>query len=54
MKIASAAKGAGLGTWRATGFLGTSLALLTPSTLKVIPSEEVFRVNEIWSLTSGP
>jgi hypothetical protein len=54
VKIASAAKEAGLGTWRTTGFVATSLALLTPSTLKVIPNEEVFRVNEVWSLTSGP
>jgi WxL domain surface cell wall-binding len=54
VKIASAAKEAGLGTWSTTGFLATSLALVTPSTLKVIPNEEVFRVNEVWSLTSGP
>jgi hypothetical protein len=54
VKIASAAKEAGLGTWRTTGFVATSLALVTPSTLKVIPNEEVFRVNEVWSLTSGP
>lgn len=54
VKIASAAKEAGLGTWLTTGFGATSLALVTPSTLKVIPNEEVFRVNEVWSLTSGP
>ncbi len=54
VRIASAAKEAGLGTWRTTGFVATSLALVTPSTLKVVPNEEVFRVNEVWSLTSGP
>jgi hypothetical protein len=54
VKSASAAEGAGLGTWLTAGFSATSLALATPSTLKVIPNEEVFRVNEVWSLTSGP
>ena len=54
VKIASAAKEAGLGTWLATGYSATSLAVATPSTLKVIPNEEVFRVDELWSLTSGP
>jgi hypothetical protein len=38
----SAGQEAGLGTSRTTGFVATSLALVTPSTLKVIPDEEVF------------
>jgi hypothetical protein len=54
VKIASAAKEAGLGTWLTTGFSATSLALTTPASLQLLPSEEVYRVNEIWSLTSGP
>ena len=54
VKIASAAKEAGLGTWLATGFSATSLLLTTPTTLQALPSGEVYRVNEIWSLTSGP
>ncbi len=52
--VASAAREAGLGTWIATGFAPTSLALTTPSTLKPLPAGEVFRVDAVWSLTSGP
>jgi hypothetical protein len=54
VKIASAASGAGMGTWLASGFSPTSLALSTPSTLKVLPSEEVYRVNLLWTLSTGP
>jgi putative surface cell wall-binding protein len=54
VKIASAASGAGMGTWQASAFSGTSLALSTPSTLKVLPSEEVYRVNLLWTLSTGP
>jgi hypothetical protein len=54
VKIASAAVGAGLGTWLASGFTSTSLALATPTTLKVLPSEEVYRVNLLWTLGTGP
>jgi hypothetical protein len=54
VKIASAASGAGMGTWLASGFPGTSLALSTPSTLKVLPTEEVYRVNLLWTLSTGP
>src|ERR1022692_1648022 len=50
VKIASAALSAGMGTWLTTGFSGTSLALSTPSTLKVLPNEEVYRVNLLWTL----
>jgi len=54
VKIASAALGAGMGTWLSTGFSASSLALATPSTLKVLPSEEVYRVNLLWTLGTGP
>ena len=54
VKIASAAVNAGMGTWLTTGFGATSLALSTPSTLKVLPSEEVYRVNLLWTLSTGP
>jgi WxL domain surface cell wall-binding len=54
VKIASAAGSAGMGTWLASSFTGTSLALSTPSTLKVLPSEEVYRVNLLWTLSTGP
>jgi len=54
VKIASAAVSAGMGTWLTSGFSATSLALSTPSTLKVLPNEEVYRVNLLWTLSTGP
>jgi hypothetical protein len=54
VKIASAAVGAGMGTWLTSGFSGTSLALSTPSTLKSLANEEVYRVNLLWTLATGP
>jgi hypothetical protein len=54
VKIASAAVNAGMGTWLTTGFSATSLALATPSTLKVLPEKEVYRVNLLWTLSTGP
>ena len=50
VKIASAATGgAGESTWTTTGFSATSLALAAPTTLKVLPNEEVYRVNILWT-----
>jgi hypothetical protein len=54
VKIASAAVNAGMGTWLTTGFSGTSLALSTPSTLKLLSNAEVYRVNLLWTLSTGP
>jgi hypothetical protein len=54
VKIVSAAAGAGMGTWATTGWSGTSLALSTPSTLKTLQTGEVYRVDLVWTLNSGP
>jgi hypothetical protein len=54
VKIASAALGAGMGTWLTSGFTATSLSLATPSTLKVLANGEVYRVNLLWTLGTGP
>ena len=54
VKIASAAAGTGMGTWATTGWGGTSLALSTPSTLKTLQSNEVYRVDLVWTINSGP
>jgi len=54
VKIASAAASAGMGTWLTTGFSATSLALATPSTLKALSNGEVYRVNLLWTLSTGP
>jgi hypothetical protein len=55
VKIASAATGgAGESTWTASGFSATSLALAAPTTLTVLKNEEVYRVNILWTLATGP
>jgi hypothetical protein len=52
VKIASAETSES--TWTAGGWSATSLKLSTPTTLRVLPSEEVYRVNILWTLASGP
>src|SRR3954453_1130697 len=52
-KIASAAAGAGLGPWIAS-FGTSSLSLSTPTTLRTLPANEVYRVDLLWTLNSGP
>jgi hypothetical protein len=55
VKIASAATGgAGETTWTTTGFTSTSLALAVPTTLRALTNEEIYRVNVIWTLSTGP
>jgi hypothetical protein len=55
VKIASAAAGgAGESTWTTSGFSATSLALSAPTTLRALPIEQVYRVNLLWTLATGP
>jgi hypothetical protein len=54
VKTASAATNAGMGTWTTSGFSGTSLALSTPTTLKALPASELYRLDLVWTLNSGP
>jgi WxL domain surface cell wall-binding len=54
VKVASALANAGMGTWATTGWNATSLALATPTTLKTLSANEVYRLDLVWSLTSGP
>jgi hypothetical protein len=53
-KIASAAAGAGLGPWQTAGFGASSLSLSTATTLRTLPTNEVYRVDLLWTLNSGP
>jgi hypothetical protein len=53
-KIASAALGAGPGPWRTTGFSASSLSLSTGTTLRVLPANEIYRADLLWTLSSGP
>ena len=52
VKVASATSAEG--TWTTSGFSATSLALSAPTTLKLPPAEEVYRINILWTLSSGP
>jgi hypothetical protein len=55
VKIVSAATGgAGEGTWTSTGLSVKSLQLAIPTTLRALPAEQVYRVNLLWTLASGP
>ena len=54
VKIASAASSAGMGTWATTGWSGTSLGLSTPSTIRTLQTNEVYRVDLVWTINSGP
>jgi hypothetical protein len=54
VKIASAAINAGMGTWLTTAFGVASLSLATPTTLKALSNGEVYRVNLLWTLGTGP
>jgi hypothetical protein len=54
MKIVSAPAKSGLGPWTASGFGSSSLALALPSTLRALPAHEIYRVNLLWSLSTGP
>ena len=53
--VTAAAGGAGKGGWQATGFSAASLSLATPMSLYVLPNaNEVYRVDIVWTLNSGP
>jgi WxL domain surface cell wall-binding len=54
VKIASAALNAGMGTWLTSGFGASSLSLATPSSLKALSNGEAYRVNLLWTLSTGP
>jgi hypothetical protein len=54
VKVLSAASGAGMGTFQANSYSGTSLAFSAPSTIQALGANEVYRVNLVWSLNSGP
>jgi len=53
-KIASAPNGGGTALWTASGFSSSSLALSTSSQLRVLPTNEQYHLDVVWSLNSGP
>jgi hypothetical protein len=54
VKIVSAAAAAGMGTYATTGWTATSVAANTPSTVTALPANEVYHVDLLWTLGSGP
>jgi hypothetical protein len=54
VKIVSAALNAGMGTYATTGWTATSIAAAAPSTVQALPANEVYRVDLLWTLGSGP
>lgn len=53
-KIVSAATNVATGTWTTTGFSATSLSLATPTTMRKLQTNEVYRINVVWTLSAGP
>lgn len=52
VKIISASTSVALGTWQTSG--SASLSLATPTTLHKLQTGEVYRVDLLWTLSSGP
>ena len=56
VKIVSQGTGllSGEGIWTTSGFSASSLTLAAPTTLRALPNEEIYRVNVLWTLSTGP
>jgi hypothetical protein len=54
VKVLSAASGAGMGTWQASSWGASSLALAAPTTVKALPASEVYHLDLVWTLNTGP
>jgi WxL domain surface cell wall-binding len=53
-KIAQAANAAGTGQWSASGFGNSSVSLSVPTTVRVLPTNEQYHTDLVWTLNSGP
>jgi hypothetical protein len=51
-KVVSASTSVAPGTWTASG--SSTLSLATPASLRKLQAGEVYRVNVVWTLASGP
>jgi hypothetical protein len=43
-----------MGTFQTTGYGASSLSLSAPTTVRALQTNEVYRVDLVWSLNSGP
>lgn len=53
-KVVSAAANKGMGNYKAKGWSAESLQLSTPAEMYALPASEVYRVDILWTLSSGP
>jgi hypothetical protein len=53
-KIVSASVGAGMGSYNTSGYSVSSVAGSAPSTITALPANEVYRIDLLWTLGSGP
>jgi hypothetical protein len=53
-KILSAAASGGYSAWTASGFGASSLTLAAPTTVRALPAGEVYRIDLVWTLGTGP
>jgi hypothetical protein len=51
-KVVSASTSVALGTWTGSG--NSVLTLATPASLRKLQTNEVYRVDVVWTLSSGP
>ncbi len=51
-KVVSASTSVALGTWTGSG--STVLTLATPASMRKLQTNEVYRLNLVWTLSSGP
>lgn len=54
VKIVSASANNGMGAFVTSGWGASSLSLATPASLAALQTNEVYRIDLLWSLTSGP
>ena len=52
--VVEAAQNHGIGVYEAKGWTSESLSLATPQRLYALPAHEVYRVDLLWTLSSGP
>jgi hypothetical protein len=43
-----------MGTYQASAFSGTSIALAAPTTIRALPASEVYHLDLVWTLATGP
>jgi hypothetical protein len=54
VKVVSASANGGSATWTSTALGGSSVSLSAPTTVKALPASEVYRLDLLWTLATGP